>query len=92
MQVGQRLRVREPRGFRHEPLDQLQHAVGTVCEALEHLVRIDAAVAAAAFIEPGLGPRWFLGGRKKKKRQVVGALEVSALFLELRLALGVDER
>ena len=34
MQVGQRLRVREPRGFRHEPLDQLQHAVGTVCEAL----------------------------------------------------------
>ena len=55
-------------------------------------MRIDAAVAAAAFIEPGLGPRGFLGGRKKKKRQVVGALEVSALFLELRLALGVDER
>ena len=55
-------------------------------------MRIDAAIAAAAFIEPGFGPRGFLGGRKKEKRQVVGGLEVSALFLELRLALGVDER
>ena len=92
MQIGQRLRVLEPCGFRHEALDELQHAVGAVDEAAEHLVRIDAARCAAAFVEPGLGARGVLGRRQKEEGQVVGALEVSALLLELRLALGVDQR
>ena len=55
-------------------------------------MRINAAVATAAFVQPGLGPCGFLGRRKEEERQVVGGLEVSAFFFELCFALGVDER
>ena len=36
MQIGERLAVIQPFGFRHEALDQRQDPIGAVLEALEH--------------------------------------------------------
>src|SRR6516164_5499167 len=60
MQVGQRLLVREPNGFRHESLDELLHPIGPINEALENLVGIDTPIPATAFVEPSLGARSLL--------------------------------
>ena len=49
MQVGQRFGVREPGGFRYEALDELQHPVGAVDEALENLMRVDAAAVSYVY-------------------------------------------
>jgi hypothetical protein len=51
MEVGQRLAVIEPAAFRHEGFDQIEDAVGAIGEAVQHFVRVDAAVV-AALVEP----------------------------------------
>jgi len=45
----------------------------------------------ATFIEPGFGACGIVGRRQPDERQEIAALEVSALLLELRAALGVDQ-
>ena len=92
MQIRQSLLIGKPFGLRHKPLDQLQDAVGAVDEPVEIFVRAGASVVGAAFIEPSLGTRGLLGGRQKQQREVIGTLEVSPLLLELRPALGLDQR
>ena len=91
MQIGQRLGVIEPVDLGHEALDQLQHAVGAVDEAAQQLPRIDARLR-AALIEPALGARGVLGRRQPDEGQEIAALEMRAVFLELRPALGIDQR
>ena len=65
MQIGQRLRVREPCGFRHEALDELQHPVGSVDEALENLVGVGP-------LRPGRGPRRAAPRRARPPRPAAG--------------------
>ena len=84
--------IREPSCLRHEPFDELEDAIGTVDEAFEDFVCVDASIAAVTLVQPSLGTRGFLGRRKEEERQVIGALEVSTLLLELGFALGVDQR
>ena len=91
MQIGQRLGIIEPFGFGHEAFDQRQHPVGAVDEAGERRAPI-GAVRRAALVEPGLGARGVLGRRQPEQRQEIPALEMSALLLELRPALGIDQR
>ena len=90
MEVGQRLGVIEPVGLGHEALDQRQHAVGPVDEAGERAPPV-GAVAGSVLVEPGFGARRVLGRRQPEQGQEIAALEVSAFFLELRPALGVDQ-
>ena len=90
MQVGQRLAVIEPVGFRHEAFDQREHAIGAVDEAFQHSAPIGARMR-AALIEPALGARGVVGRRQPQQRQEIAALEVRAFFLELRAALGIDQ-
>ena len=93
MQVGQRLLIREPRGLRHEAFNELQHAIGSIDEAFENLVRHRQRPSAlAALIEPSLGAGPLLRPAAKTECQVVGALEVRAVLLELGFALGIDQR
>ena len=92
MQVRQGPLVREPKGFRHEPFDQLQHAVRPINEAPENVMAFDASMRAAALVEPSLSAGGLLGRRKEDECQVISALEMGALLLELRFALGVDQR
>jgi hypothetical protein len=63
MEIGQRLAVIEPAAFRHEAVEQRQHAIGAVDEAAQDFLRIDAG-ALAALIEPGFGARGVLGRRQ----------------------------
>src|SRR5579871_1904511 len=92
MMVGQRFAVGEPGGFRYETLDELQHPVGAVDEALENLVRIDAAPIHAALVKESLGSRGFLGRRQEHEREEVSALEMRAFLFELRRPFGVHQR
>ena len=80
----------EPVGLGHEALDQRQHAIRSVDEAIERHAPV-GAIARAALIEPALGPRGVLGGREPEQRQEIPALEMRAFFLELSAALRVDE-
>src|SRR5258707_2313973 len=52
---------------------------------------VSALVAGAALVEQSFGARGFLSRRQKQEGQVIGALEMRALLLELRPALGVDQ-
>ena len=91
VKIGQRLGIGEPRGLRDKSLDKLQHAVGAVDEAVEELMRIDRSLAGSSLVEPAFGTRGLFAWRQPEKGQVVRALEMRSLFLELRSALGVDE-
>ena len=91
VQVGQRLGVIEPADFGHEALDQIQHTVAAIGEALEQLPRIDA-VGGLPFIEPAFGACPFLGRRHPQQRQEIEALEVCALLAELFAPLQIDQR
>src|SRR5262245_32961032 len=55
-------------------------------------MRIDCSFPTAPLIEPGLGAGRLLGRRKEEEGQVIGVLEMSPLFLELRFTLDVDKR
>ena len=90
MEIGQRLAVREPFGFRREALDELQQAIGAVDEAGERRGR--RARRGSPLIEPALGAGRVVLGRQEQQRQKISALEMRAFLLELRLALHVDER
>src|SRR5262245_29378257 len=92
MQIGESLLIGEPKGFRHESFDQLQHAVRPINEALEDFPTCDASIPAAALIEPSLSPRGFLCRRQEDERQVISGLEMGALLFELRFALGIEQR
>ena len=46
MQIGQGLAVIEPSELRHKPFDQLQHAVGAVDKAAQHLVGVGSLARA----------------------------------------------
>src|SRR5262249_9483556 len=92
MQVSQRLAVGEPGSFRHEALDELQHPVGAVDEALENLVRVDASTIDAALVEEGLCPRRLLGRRQEHEREEISTLEMRAFFLKLCCPFGVYQR
>ena len=91
MQVGQRLRVREPSGFWYETFDELQHPVGPVDKTFEYLMGVSPLVPGSPLVEQRFGPRGFLGRRQKQEGQVIGALEVRPLLLELRPALCLDQ-
>ena len=90
MQISQRLAVIEPGAFRHEAFDELQDAVGAIDEAVQDLAGIDA-LPAPSFIEPSLGPGSVFGRRQVDEGEEVARFEVRGVFLEVRLALGVDE-
>ena len=90
MEIGQRLAVIEPGAFRHEILDELENAVGAISEAAQRLVRVDA-VLGLAFIEPALGAGGVLRWRQIDEGQEIAGLEMRGVFLEIRLALGVDQ-
>ena len=90
MQVGQRLGIIEPLGLGHEAFDQREHPVGAVDESGQRRAPI-GAILRAVLIEPGLGAGGVIGRRQPEQRQEIAALEMGALFLELRAALGVDE-
>ena len=91
VQVGQRLRVVEPGALRHEAFDELEHAIGAIDEAVQGFAGVGALGALAAFVEEALGAGGVFGRRQVEESQEVGRLEVNAFFLELGLALGVDQ-
>ena len=90
MQVGQRLAVIEPAAGRHEAVEKRQHAVGAVGKGPQDLMRVDARTF-AAFVQPCLGARGFLRGRKKQEGQEVARHKMRARFLEIGLSLSVDQ-
>ena len=90
MEIAQRLGVREPFGFGRKTLNELQQAVGAVDEAGERRGR--RAAKRLPLIEPALGAGGVILGRQKQEREKISALEMRAFFLELRLALHIDER
>jgi hypothetical protein len=53
-------------------------------------MRIDAGLL-AALVEPGLGARGVFGRRQIEEGQEVARLEMRAGFLEVGLALGIDQ-
>src|SRR5262249_50128463 len=81
--MGQRLRGGEPRRLRNESLDKLEHAVGAVDKAIEHLMGIDAALAGLPLVEPAFGARRFFARRQPEEGHAIRALEMRSRFLEL---------
>ncbi len=75
MEVGQRFAVIEPAAFRHEAVEQRQHAVGAVDEAAQQLPRVHAGFL-AALVEPGFGAGGFLGRRQPEEGQEVTGHEM----------------
>ena len=90
MEIGQRLAVIEPSAFRHEAVEQRQNAIGTIGEAAQDLVGINAGVF-ASLVEPGLGACGFLGGRQIEEGEEIARDEMRAGFLEIGLTLGLDQ-
>ena len=90
VQVSQGLGVIEPPAFRHEAIDELEDAVCAVNEGREGFMGIDAGLL-ATLVEPGLRPRGVLGRREIEKGQEVARLVMRVRFLEVGLALGIDE-
>ena len=90
MQVSEGLAVVEPVGFGHEVFDQGQDPIGAVNEGRQGVAPIRRSVR-ATLIEPGFGACGIVGRRQPDECEVMAALEVSALLLELRAALGVDQ-
>jgi high-affinity iron transporter len=91
MQVGQQLAIGQPGDFRHEALDERQHPVGAVDEAVENLIWIDAAPLGSILVEKGLRPCHLLGRRQKLECEEIGALEMGAFLLELGPPLTFDQ-
>ncbi len=91
VQVGQRVAVVEPGHLGHEPLDQLQDAIGPIDKAAQQLPRIDARLR-AALVEPALDAGGVLGGREPDEGQEVTALEMRASLFEGVLALEINQR
>jgi hypothetical protein len=54
-------------------------------------MRIDAGLL-AALVEPGFGAGGVLGRRQIGEGQEIAGLEMRARFLEVGLALGIDQR
>ena len=71
MQIGQGLAVIEPPALRHEPFDQLQHAVGPVDEP-RNTSWASAACRAPVLIEEALGTRRILGRRQIQEGEEIG--------------------
>ena len=90
MEVGQRLFVIEPVGLGNKTIDELQDAVGAIGKALEKLLAVDA-FARFSLVEPAFRAGRILGGRHPDEGQIIEALEMGALFLELLAALNIDE-
>ena len=90
VQVSQGLGVIEPTAFRHEAIDELEDAVGAVNEGREGFMGIDAGLL-ATLVEPEFSPRGVLGGREIQESQEVARLVMRARFLEVSLALRIDE-
>ncbi len=90
MEIGQGLFVIEPIGFGNKAVDELQDAVGAIGKALEKLLAVDA-LARFSLIEPAFRAGRILGGRHPDEGQIIEALEMRALFLELLAALDIDE-
>src|SRR5207245_1706863 len=78
-------------GLRNESLEKLEHTVGTVGEAIEELMGIDAALAGSPLVEPTFGARRLFARRQPEEGQVIRALEMRSHFLELCSALGINE-
>jgi len=91
MEIGQRLAVIEPPAFGHEGFDQAQQPVGAVGEAAQRLVRIETLLL-TAFVEPAFGAGRVFGRRQPGEGQEIAGLEMRACFLEIGLALGIDQR
>ena len=72
MQVGQGLAVIEPSALRHKPFDQLQHAVGPIDKAAQHLVGVGSFPALTSLIEEALGARRILGRRQIQEGEEIG--------------------
>ena len=72
MQVGQGLAVIEPSALRHEPFDQLQHAVGPVGKAAQRFVGVDGLPALPSLIEEALGARRILCRRQIQEGEEIG--------------------
>ena len=72
MQVGQGLAVIEPPALRHEPFDQLQHAVGPVDKAAQHFVGVGSLPALPSLIEEALGARRILRRRQIQEGEEIG--------------------
>lgn len=90
MQVGQRLAVIEPAAFRHEAVEQGEHALGAVDKGAHDFVGIYPGLI-APLVEPRLGAGCFLGRRQIEKGKEVARYEMNLLLFELGLALGVDQ-
>ena len=88
VQVGERLGIIEPLGLRHEAFDQREHPIRAIDEAGQRGAPI-RAILGTVLIEPGLSAGSVIGWRQPEQRQEVAALEMRALFLELRATLGV---
>ncbi len=91
MQVGQGLTVIEPLALRHEPFDQLQHAVGPVDKAAQRFVSVGSFSALPALIEEAFGARRILGRRQIQEGEEIGGLVVSPFFLELGSAFSIHQ-
>ena len=72
MQVGQGLAVIEPSALRHEPFDQLQHAVGPIDKAAQHFVSVGSFPALPSLIEEALGARRILRRRQIQEGEEIG--------------------
>src|SRR5207253_930731 len=83
VKIGQGPRVGKPCGLRNESLEKLEHTVGTVDEAIEELMGIDAALAGSPLVEPTFGARRLFARRQPEEGQVIRALEMRSHFLEL---------
>ncbi len=90
MEIGQRLAIVEPADFRHEALDQLQHAVGTIDETAQQFPRVDAGLR-AALIEPAFDARRVLGRRQPDEGHEIAALEMGARLLKGILPFEIDQ-
>jgi len=71
-------------------IDELEDPVFAVNEGREGFMGIDAGLL-AALVEPVLGPCGVFGGREIEEGQEVARLVMRAGFLEVGLALGIDE-
>ena len=90
MQVGQRLAVIEPATLRHEGFDKAQELVGAIDETGDDFMWVSALLV-AALVEPAFRAGGVLGRGQIGEGQEVARLEMRAGFLEIGLALGIDQ-
>ncbi len=70
MQIGQRLGIIEPAAFRHEAVQQGQHAIGPVDETPQQFPGIDPGLL-SALIKPSLGTGGILRRRQPEEGQEI---------------------